>query len=140
MNKGGIGMCIGVDVGDLVLAKTSWFSPLCDVGIREAVGLHTTLERTLDFQFDNIDFTLDYKKVVYALRTCVEDSSEFDCIINACRQLFQSRFQNSHVEFNWRQANGATHELAQIAPRNASSHTYDDVPSCIWHILASKMH
>jgi len=45
--------------------------------------------------------------------------------------LFQSRFQKFLVEFNMRQANRVAHELAQVTPHNDSSHTYDDVPSCI---------
>jgi ribonuclease HI len=85
-----------------VLAKTAWFSPLCDVAIGEAVSLHTTLEWVSDLQFDNVDFALDSKKVVDSFHTCVVDNSEFGCIINACRQLFYDRFQNSHVEFNRR--------------------------------------
>nr|ABN08693.1 Polynucleotidyl transferase, Ribonuclease H fold [Medicago truncatula] len=131
MNKVGIGMCFHDDAGDFVLAKKSWFSPLCDVNIGEVVGLHTILKWTSHLQFDNVDLALDSKKVVDAFRRCVGDSSEFGCIIVECRQLFQSRFQNSHVEFNRRQANGITYELAHIAPHNARSLTYDDVPSFI---------
>ncbi|KEH29610.1 hypothetical protein MTR_4g046027 [Medicago truncatula] len=44
MNCVGIGICIRDDVGEEVLAKTAWFSPLCDVAISETIGLHTTLE------------------------------------------------------------------------------------------------
>lgn len=103
------------DAWDFVLAKTTWFSPLCDVDMGEAVGLHTTLEWTSNLQLDNIDFALDSKKVVNAFRTGVNDNSEFGCIIYACRQLFHNRFQNSHVEFNRRQANEVARELARVA-------------------------
>nr|ABN08690.1 probable reverse transcriptase At2g02650 -, related [Medicago truncatula] len=78
-------MCICDDAEDFGLAKTYWFSPLCDVDIGEGVSFHTTLEWTSYLQFDNVDFALDSKKVVDAFRTCVEDSCEFGCIILACR-------------------------------------------------------
>jgi hypothetical protein len=63
------------DAWDFVLAKTTWFSPLCDVDIGEAVGLHTALEWTSDLQLDNIDFALAYKKAADAFRTGVDDNS-----------------------------------------------------------------
>lgn len=134
----GIGMCIRDDACDFVLTKASWFSPICDVDIGEAVVFLTALEWTSDLQFDNVDFTLDSKKVVDALRTCVEDGSEFRCILDARRQLFQSRFQIFHVEFNRRQANDITRKLVQAAPRNASSHNYffgkriSNPPKIVW--------
>jgi len=63
--------------------------------------LHTTLQWTSDLQFDNVDFSLNSKKLVMdAFRTQLEDNNEFRWIIDVCRQLFQSRFQNSGVEFN----------------------------------------
>jgi ribonuclease HI len=80
------------------------FSPLYDVTIREAVELHTTLQWVSDLQFDSVDFVLDSQHVVDSFHTGVDDS-KFGCIITACRQLFQDSFQNSHVEFNRRQAN-----------------------------------
>jgi hypothetical protein len=72
------------DAWDFVLAKTTWFSPLCDVDIGEAIGLHTNLEWTSDLQLDNIDFALDSKKVVDACRIGVDDNNEFGCIVYAC--------------------------------------------------------
>jgi len=38
-----LGMRIRDDIGDFVLARTDWFSPLCDVTIGEGVDLHTVL-------------------------------------------------------------------------------------------------
>jgi len=64
---------------------------------------------------------------VDAFRTDIDDNSEFDCIVDACRQLFQNRFQNSHVEFNMKQANRVAHELAHVASYNVGFHTYNDV-------------
>jgi len=91
MNQVGIGMCICNDAGEFVLAKIAWFAPLSDVDIREAVGLHTTLEWTSGLQFHNIDFVLDSKKVVDAFTTDVGDNSEFDCIIDACSFFFLNK-------------------------------------------------
>jgi len=45
--------------------------------------------------------------------------------------MFQDSFENSHVEFNRRQANGVTHELERVAPSDPSPTIYDDIPSCI---------
>jgi hypothetical protein len=64
MNMVGIGLCLRDDACEFVLAKTDCFSPLCDIDVGEAVGLHTTLEWVTDLQFDNVDFPLVYKKVV----------------------------------------------------------------------------
>jgi len=79
------------------------------------------------------------KKVVDCVNYSVDDNSEFGCIITACKQLLLDRFQNSHVEFNRRQANRVAHELAQTALSNPSPHIFDDVPTCIWHILANEV-
>ena len=52
------------------------------------------------------------------------------------RQLFACNFRNSHVEFNRRQTNRVTHELTRVVPSHASSHVYDNVPSCIRQLMA----
>jgi len=64
------------------------------------------------FHFDNVDFALDSERVVDHFKSYIIDHSEFGCIISPCRQFFIDSFQNSHVEFNRRQANGVTRELA----------------------------
>ena len=104
----------------------------------EAVGLYTTLDWISNQQFDDVDFVVDCKKVVDCVNSSLDDSSEFGCIINGCKQLLEDRFQNSHVEFNRRQANRIAHELAQEALSNPSPHIIDDVPTYIWHILANE--
>jgi hypothetical protein len=50
----GLEMCLRDGVGDFVLAKTSWFAPLCDIDVGKVGGLHTTLEWVSDLQFDNV--------------------------------------------------------------------------------------
>lgn len=57
--------------------------------------------------------------------------------MSACRQLFIDSFQNSHVQFNMRQANEVAHELAHVASSHASFHVYDDVPSCIQCLITN---
>jgi hypothetical protein len=47
-----------------MIAKTTWFSPFCDV---DATSLFTTLDWVANLQFDNVDFVLDSKKVVILL-------------------------------------------------------------------------
>jgi len=132
-------MCLKDDDGAFLLARTDWFAPLCDIEVGEAVGLHKTSDWISNQQFDNVDFVLDCKRVVDCVNSSLDDSSEFGCIITACKQLLEDRFQNSHVEFNRRQANRVAHELAQAALSNPSPHIIDNVPTCIWHILANEM-
>lgn len=147
LNRVGLGMCIQNDAGEYVLARIDWFSPLCDVvigeavglhtalkwasDIGEAVGLHTTLQWASDLQFDNVNFVVDSQQVVDSFHADIYDHSEFDCIINASRQLFHESFQNSHVEFNMRQTNVIAHELAKASPSESNPYIYDDAPSCI---------
>lgn len=69
------------------------------------------------------------KKSIYL--SSLDDSNEFGCIITACKQLLKDRFQNSHVDFNRRQANRVAHELAQAALSNPSPYIIDDVRTCI---------
>jgi len=107
--------------------------------VGETVGLHTALEWLSNQQFDNVDFTLDCKKVVDCVHSNLDDSSEFGYIITACKQLLVDRFQNSHIEFNRRQTNRVAHELAQAALSNPNPYIIDDVSTYIWHILANEM-
>jgi len=84
-----------------------------------------------DLQFDTVDSALDSKRVVDYVNSDVYDINEFGCIISACRYLLRNSFQNSHVEFNMRQVNGVTHELAQTTPLNPSPYIIDDAPLCL---------
>ena len=43
LNMTGIDICIRDDQGEFVMAETNCLSPLCDVDVGEAVGLHTAL-------------------------------------------------------------------------------------------------
>jgi len=88
-----------------------------------------------------IKITLFWETRCYidCVNSSLDGSSEFGFIITACKQLPVDRFQNSHVEFSRRQANRVAHELAQVALSNPSPHVINDVPTCIWHILANEM-
>lgn len=122
-------MCIRDDAGEY------------DVAIGEVVGLYMTLQWVSNLQFDNIvDFVcIRFTTVVDSFHTGVDDQSEFGCIINAYKQLFYDRFQNSHVEFNTRQTNGVAHELGKTDPSEFNPCIYNDVLSCICHILSIEM-
>lgn len=113
----GLCMCLRDDVGGFVLAKTAWFSPLYDVDVGEVVVAYNSwIYGWRTFQFDNVDFVLDSKKVVDSFRTCVDNNGEFGCIMQARKWLFQINFQNSHAKLSRRQINRITHELVQEAP------------------------
>jgi hypothetical protein len=57
-------MCIKDDQGRFVLAKTEWFSSICDVDIDEALGLFSALNWIHKLQPKNADFKLDSINVV----------------------------------------------------------------------------
>jgi len=97
------------DPGVFILAKTTWFSLLCecDVDVGEVVGLHTPLEWMGDLRFDNVYFVLNSKTVVKNLKIGINDNSEFGCILYVCKQFLHNSFQYSHVEFSLRQTNGS---------------------------------
>ncbi|KEH42726.1 hypothetical protein MTR_1g074240 [Medicago truncatula] len=60
----GIDICIRDDQGEFVMAKTDCFSPLCDVDVGEAVGLHTTLQWVVNLHYDDVDFVSDSKTLM----------------------------------------------------------------------------
>jgi len=43
-NRVGIGVCIRDDTNTFVLAKTEWFTPICEVHVGEALGLLSAME------------------------------------------------------------------------------------------------
>jgi hypothetical protein len=50
LNKVGIDTCIKDDQGNFVLAKTEWFSPICNVEMGEAQGLLYAFRWVRDLQ------------------------------------------------------------------------------------------
>ncbi|MCH93742.1 replication protein A 70 kDa dna-binding subunit, partial [Trifolium medium] len=134
-----IGTCIWDDEGRFVLAKTEWFSPVVDIDIGEAMGLLLALKWVQDPQLSNVDFELDSKRVVDKLHGKKVDISELGDIVSNCKQIFNSYFTNSRVEFIKRQANEAAHALANVAPSLPSFHISIDIPACIQNIIMNEM-
>ncbi|KEH40774.1 hypothetical protein MTR_1g034430 [Medicago truncatula] len=87
LNWVGLGMCLRDDDCAFVLVRTKLFAPLCNIDVGEAAGLHTTIDWISNQQFDSVDFVLDCKRVVDCVNASLDDSSEFGCIITACKQL-----------------------------------------------------
>jgi len=59
-----IGMCTREENGTFVLARTECFSPICEVHVREALGLLSTLDWVHVLNLGHVDFELDAKRVV----------------------------------------------------------------------------
>lgn len=81
--------------------------------VREALRLYHTLLWEIRINLDDINFILDSKKVVDYFQRCSVYIIEFGSIMNDCKQLCNLFFQNSHVEFSWKQVNGLSHALAK---------------------------
>jgi len=69
---------------------------------------------------DNVDFVVDSKTTNDAFHSNLFDVSEFEHITTERKRLFNSKFTNSRVEFNKRQANEVSHALAGEAALSAS--------------------
>jgi len=130
-NRVGIGMCIRDEEGIFVLAKTEWFEPKCDVHIGEALGLLSALHWVLDFHLGHVDFDLDSKKVVDSFKSNNYDHTEFGSILKDCKSLVSRFYENSSVEFVWRQANEVAHQLAKAATLSTSFQILIEPPFCI---------
>lgn len=84
-------------------------------------------------QFDNIDFKLDSKTTTDAFHSRRTDVTEFDNIIDACRDIFTTSFTNSWVEFT------RQHALAREATSIASPVIYSVIIRCIETIIINEM-
>jgi len=138
-NRTGIGICVRDSEGTFVLAKTIIFRCIVSVDVREALGLHSTLQWLSDMQFDNMDYETDSKLTADAFLSTRNDLSEFGCIITSCRSFFRNFFSNSRVEFIRRQANEVAHALAREATSLASPTIYYDIPTCIETLIINEM-
>ncbi|PNX58589.1 cytochrome p450, partial [Trifolium pratense] len=94
LNKVGIGTCIKDDQGRFVLAKTEWFSPVCDVKMGEAQGLLHAFKWVRDLQLEDVDFELDAQIVVIKFHSKKDDVSELGGVIKDCQQLHNTFFKN----------------------------------------------
>jgi hypothetical protein len=77
----GIRVCIGDDTSTFVLAKTEWFTPICELHVGEALGLLSVLEWVHHLHLGPIDFEFDVKKVVDSFSSAHHDVTEFGMII-----------------------------------------------------------
>ncbi|KEH25194.1 hypothetical protein MTR_6g016265 [Medicago truncatula] len=87
-NLVGIGMCIRDENGHFVLARTDYFSPICEVHIREALGLLSAMDWAHLLQLGTVDFEMDAKRVVDSFHSRHNEVTEFGNIIDNCKSLF----------------------------------------------------
>jgi ribonuclease HI len=94
-NKVGMGMFLRDADECFVLAKTTWFSPLCLVDVGEALGLCQALQWVVGLGFDNYDFSMDSKIVVDVFIGNNNTNINFGCIICHCKQMCNTLFTNT---------------------------------------------
>jgi len=134
MTQVGIGMCIKDDTSAFFLAKTEWFSPLCEVYIGEALGLLSALEWVHQLNLDPIYFEIGAKKIDDNFLLTNHDVTEFGNIIQNCQSLFRNHYENSKVEFVQRHANEVAHTLAKVAILSVNFQLLYVILDCIEHI------
>jgi len=89
-NKVFIGMCIhDVDMC-FVLAKTTWFTPLCLMDVGEVLKLCQALQWVAELGFDDTIFSLNSKIVVDAFNGNSNSNNDFGSIILSSKQLFNT--------------------------------------------------
>jgi len=106
----------------------------------EVLGLLSALQWVRDLQLLNMDFETDSKTVVDSIYRNKQGVSDFNAIINECKDLLSSDLATFDVRFIRRQANEAAHSLAWEAPRYASLCIFIRIPSCIETIIMNQMH
>ncbi|AES68875.1 transmembrane protein, putative [Medicago truncatula] len=119
------------------MAKTDCFSPLM-LMLARLLDFIQSYNRCLIFILTMLILFWIPNMLFERFNSNLGDNSKLGCIILACRHLFGYNFQNSHVEFNMRQANEVVHELASVATSHANSRIYDDVPSYIRDLMANE--
>ncbi|XP_058741350.1 uncharacterized protein LOC131613720 [Vicia villosa] len=138
-NKVGIGACIRDDDGRFIAARTDWFSPIIDVDIGEALSLLAAIKWVLELGYDNVDFESDSKVVVDSVTIPKPNDSDFGAITRVCYQFLTHSTKNFQVKYIRRQANEVAHALTKAAPFHASSHIFNDVPTCIHNLIYNEM-
>lgn len=119
--------------GSFVLAKITWFAPLCLLDVKKLQDFCQALQWVAELSFDSTDFSMDSKIIIDA----------FGSIIRHFRKLFNTLFTNYKVQFSRKQANRVIHELATqhiyAASLKASTQLFIVVPACINNILSNEM-
>jgi ribonuclease HI len=106
----------------------------------EALGMLFALQWVRDLQLLNMDFETDSKTVVDSIYGNKQWVSDFNAIINECRDLLSSDLATSDVRFIRRQVNEVAHSLAWEAQRYASFRFFIRISSCIETIIMNEMH
>lgn len=135
----GIWVCIRDDTSTFVLAKTEWFTPVCELHVGEALGLLLALEWVHHLHLGPIDFEHDAKKVVDSFSFAHQDVTEFGMIIHNCKTIFEQYYVNSSVEFVRRQANEVAHRLPKTTTSSTSIQILVETLDCIKRILSNEM-
>jgi ribonuclease HI len=113
---------------------------MVEVDMGEALGLLSALQWVRDLQLLNMDFETDSKTVVDSIYGNKQGVSDFNAIINECRDLLSSDLATSDVRFIRRQANEVAHSLARVAPCHASFCIFIRIPSLISTLFLNEMH
>ena len=77
-------MCLWVEEGAFMLAKTLWLSLVYLVEVVEALELYHAIKCVIDVKFNNIDS----KIVVNAFINNQENVPKFGYVISACKHIF----------------------------------------------------
>lgn len=119
-------------------AKTYSFSPITEVYKVEALGPLLAMEQVRELDFKDVIFELD-AMVVDDFNKCSSFYSDYDCILNHCKETFTYFSNNSPVKLSRMKANKVAHTLADVALFSASSHTLLDAPICIFATIKNEM-
>lgn len=106
-------MCIRDKQGTIViLAKTKWFSPVCEVHVGEALGSLCALEWIHDLNLRLVDSELDAERVVDTFLSPKHNVIGFGIFIPNYKALFRHYYENSSGEFLHGQSNEISHSLS----------------------------
>ena len=109
------------------LAKTEWFTLVCEIHVGETLRLLSPLEWVHQLQLVPIDFEFDAKKVVDSFSSAHQDVTKFRMIIHNCKTIFKQYYINSSVEFVRRQTNEAVHRLHKKTTFSTSFQMFDNI-------------
>jgi len=73
-------MYIKDDEGWYALARTLWITPLCTTKVGKSLGSLQAIQWVHDLRFDNVDFTLDSKKMIDNFHKESIDVTEFGAV------------------------------------------------------------
>lgn len=134
-----LGICVRDHNGHFVLAKTIFIIPLAATKEGEALALLEALRWLQDLQVDHVTFESDCKYMVDQLHSDEQDLTEFESILEHCRDILRVK-PHYRVGFVKRQANNiVAHTLAGVAPFTACTCIFSTLPICITDIIFNEM-